>query len=240
MKVRVAIIGVIALLICIFFYLGINEYINLDYLKSQQASLSRYQHEKPFHTGLAFLCVYIIITALSLPGAAVLTLAGGAIFGLFNGVLLASIASTTGATLAFIGARFLFRNMIQKKFSDKLGIINKGIEKDGGLYLFTLRLVPVFPFFMINLLMGLSPIRLLTFFLVSQIGMLPGTIVYVYAGVQLGKINTLKDVLSHELILSFTLLGLLPLLSKKTVDIVKYIKATRKNIDKHDKDEKGI
>ena len=220
MKIKIALVGLIALLIFIFFYSGFHQYANLDSLKTQQATIDEYNSTHPMIAALIFFITYIFITGLSLPGAAILTLAGGAIFGVLIGTLLVSFASTIGATLAFLASRFLFREPIQKRFSDRLRIINQGIEKDGAFYLFTLRLVPVFPFFIINLLMGLTPIKTLTFFIISQLGMLAGSIVYVYAGTQLAKISTLKDILSPELIISLTLLGLFPLIAKKTIDFI--------------------
>lgn len=220
MKIRIVFIALISVSILLFFHLGFDQYANLDYLKTQQTNIAEYQHSNPLETTLIFLFIYIAITALSLPGAAIMTLAGGAIFGLIKGTLFVSFASTIGATLAFIASRFLFREILQKRFSDRLLTINQGIERDGAFYLFTLRLVPIFPFFMVNLLMGLTTIKTLTFFIISQLGMLAGTVVYIYAGTQLAQISSPKDILSPTLILSFTLLGLLPLLAKKTIDSI--------------------
>ena len=220
MKIKFAIISLIALFIFIFFYFGLHQYANLDTLKAQQTTITEFNNTEPLTAALIFFTVYIVITGLSLPGAAIMTLAGGAVFGLLKGILLVSFASTIGATLAFLISRYLFREALQNKFAERLHIINQGIEKDGAFYLFTLRLVPVFPFFIVNLVMGLTPIKTLTFFLVSQLGMLAGTIVYVFAGTQLAQINNLKDIFSVELILSFTLLGLFPLIAKKTIDFI--------------------
>ena len=220
MRIKIAFFSLIALLVFIFFYSGLHQYANLDALKAQQTTIAEYNNAYPLYAALIFFTAYIIITGLSLPGAAIMTLAGGAVFGLLMGVLLVSFASTIGATLAFLISRFLLRESLQNKFAERLHVINQGIEKDGAFYLFTLRLVPAFPFFIVNLVMGLTPIKTLTFFLVSQLGMLAGTIVYVYAGTQLAQINTLKDIFSAELILSFTLLGLFPLLAKKTIDFI--------------------
>lgn len=236
MKIKIAFIGFIALLIFIFFYSGFHQYANLDSLKTQQAAIAEYNNTYPLTAALIFFTTYIVITGLSLPGAAILTLAGGAVFGLLMGVLLVSFASTIGATLAFLASRFLFRESLQKRFSERLRLINQGIEKDGAFYLFTLRLVPVFPFFIVNLVMGLTPIKTLTFFIISQIGMLAGTIVYVYAGTQLAKISTLKDIFSPELILSFTLLGLFPLIAKKTIDFIQ----SRRRVGKQEHHEENI
>ena len=220
MKIKIAFIGFIALLIFIFFYFGFHQYANLDSLKAQQTTIAEYNNTHPLSAALIFFSAYIFITGLSLPGAAIMTLAGGAIFGLLMGVLLASFASTIGATIAFLTSRFLLRESVQKKFAERLHVINQGIEKEGAFYLFTLRLVPAFPFFIVNLVMGLTPIRTLTFFIISQVGMLAGTIVYVYAGTQLAQINSLKDIFSPGLIISFTLLGLFPLIAKKTIEFI--------------------
>lgn len=220
MKFKIAFISLIALCIFVFFYFGLHQYANLDALKAQQTTITDYNNTYPLTAALIFFTVYIVTTGLSLPGAAILTLAGGAVFGLPMGVLLVSFASTIGATFAFLISRFLLRKSLQRKFAKRLHVINQGIEKDGAFYLFTLRLVPAFPFFIVNLVMGLTPIKTLTFFIVSQLGMLAGTIVYVYAGTQLAQINTLKDIFSAELILSFTLLGFFPLIAKKTIDFI--------------------
>lgn len=227
MKFKIALISLIALLVFIFFYFGFHQYTNLEFLKTQQATITEYNASYPLYTALIFFITYVAVTGLSLPGAAVMTLAGGAIFGLLKGTLLVSFASTIGATLAFLASRYLFRKSLQQRFATRLQVINHGIEKDGAFYLFTLRLVPAFPFFIINIVMGLTPIKTLTFFLVSQIGMLAGTIVYVNAGTQLAQIGTLKDIFSPELIISFTLLGVFPLISKKTIDFVQLRRQAR-------------
>lgn len=228
MKFKIALISLIALLVFIFFYFGFHEYANLEFLKTQQATIAKYNVSYPLYAALIFFITYIAVTGLSLPGAAIMTLAGGAIFGLLKGTLLVSFASTIGATLAFLASRYLFRKSLQQRFATRLQVINHGIEKDGAFYLFTLRLVPAFPFFIINIVMGLTPIKTLTFFLVSQIGMLAGTIVYVNAGTQLAQISTLKDIFSPELIISFTLLGVFPLIAKKSIDFIQYRRQARK------------
>ena len=176
---------------------------------------------KPLLVILSFFFIYIAVTALSLPGAAILTLAAGAQFGLWLGVIIVSFASTIGATLAFLVSRFLLRDTIESKFGDKLKTFNDNIEKDGAFYLFTVRLVPVFPFFLVNLVMGLTRLKTLVFYLVSQIGMLAGTIVFVNAGTQLAKIDSLAGILSPGLIFSFALLGIFPLVAKKIVEVIK-------------------
>ena len=211
----VAIIGLIAS----FFIFDLGQYFNLAFLKARQGDIEVYYANNPIQTVLIFFLTYVLVTGLSLPAASILTLASGAVFGVLIGTVLVSFASTIGATLAFLASRFLFRDFIQNRFADKLQVINQGIEKDGAFYLFTLRLVPAFPFFIINLVMGLTPIRTLTYALVSQIGMLAATIVYVNAGTQLAKVNKIGDILSPQLIASFILLGVFPLIAKKSVDL---------------------
>lgn len=216
---------VIALLIGAFFLFDVGSYLTLENLKAQQESLSEWRQANPWQSALSFFLVYVLVTALSLPGATIMTLAVGAIFGLLAGTILVSFASTIGATLAFVIARFLLRDTVEAKFGDKLGAINKGIEKDGAFYLFGLRLVPLFPFFVINLAMGLTSIRTWTFAWVSQVGMLLGTIVFVNAGTQLAKIDSLSGILSPGLIFSFVLLGVFPLIAKKLLAGIKARKA---------------
>lgn len=220
-KTQITLLVTVAILVAAFFLFDLGRYFNLEYLKQQQAVMDAFYERQPLTTALYYFLLYIVITGLSLPGAAILTLAGGAIFGLLWGTVIVSFASTIGATLAFLFSRYLFRDAIQGRFADKLTAINRGMAEEGAFYLFTLRLVPIFPFFIINLVMGLTPIRALTFFLVSQAGMLAGTIVYVNAGTQIAKIEQLKDIASPGLILSFVLLGIFPLLAKKTVDYLK-------------------
>lgn len=220
-KSRIFLISFIAILIAAFFIFDLGQYFNIDYLKERRADINTYYAANPITTGLIFFSAYVVFTALSLPAAGLMTLAAGVIFGLLWGTILVSFASVIGATLAFLASRFLFRDMIQTRFADKLVAINAGIAKDGAFYLFTLRLVPIFPFFVINAVMGLTPIRTFTFAWVSQIGMLLPTMVFVNAGTQLAKISTLKDVLSPQLIASFALLGVFPLIAKKLVEFLK-------------------
>ena len=189
--------------------------------RRNQASFDQHYAENPFLTIAIFFAVYVAVTALSIPGAAIMTLAGGALFGLSTGLLIISFASTIGATLAFLFSRFLLRDYIQSKFSQQLESINKGIEKEGAFYLFTLRLVPILPFFVINLGMGLTPIKAWTFYWVSQLGMLAGTAVYVNAGTQLGQLESLSGILSPGILFSFVLLGVFPLIAKKVIDMLK-------------------
>lgn len=213
-------IAVIALLIGVFFLFDLQHYLTLASLKQSLADFQVWQGERPLLVAVSFMAVYIAVTGFSLPGAAIMTLAAGALFGLWWGTLLVSFASTIGATLAFLVSRFLLRDWVQNRFGNRLKTINRGIEKDGGFYLFTLRLVPVFPFFVINLVMGLTPIRTATFYWVSQAGMLAGTLVYVNAGTQLAQLDSLGGIMSFELLASFALLGVFPLLAKKILAVV--------------------
>ncbi|RCX28092.1 FAD-dependent oxidoreductase [Thioalbus denitrificans] len=211
---RALVLLVVAALIAAFLILDLQHYLSLDYLKQQQEAFEAFRSRHPAASVALFAGIYILVTALSLPGAAVMTLAGAALLGFWTALVVVSIASTIGATLAFIVARFLLHDAVQSRFGDKLKAINEGIRHDGAFYLFGLRLVPVFPFFVINLVMGLTPIRTRTFYWVSQLGMLPGTIVYVNAGTALGRVESAGDILSPGLLLSFTLLGLFPLIAK--------------------------
>ncbi len=198
-----------------FFDLG--SYLQLDRLQAGVAQLKEYRESQPLAAGLMYFAIYLMVTALSLPGAAIMTLAGGALFGFWYALLLASFASSLGATAAFMVSRILLRDWVQKRFARQLDSVNKGFERDGPFYLFTLRLVPVFPFFVINLLMGLLPISVWRFYWVSQIGMLAGTAVYVNAGTQLGELRSLQGILSLELLGSFVLLGLFPWLARSLI-----------------------
>ena len=212
---RIAIVGAIIVLIVLFKVLGLGQYLTLDYLKSSQEKFAILYNNNQIAVIAVYMLIYIAVTALSLPGAAVMTLAGGAMFGFWVGFIVVSFASTIGATLACFVARFLLRDWVQNKFGDKLTAINEGIAKEGAFYLFSLRLVPIFPFFIINLVLGLTNMNLLTFYWVSQVGMLPGTMVYVNAGKELAKIDSLSGILSPGLILSFVILGLFPITVKK-------------------------
>jgi len=211
---KLAFLLVFAIAIALFFIFGLNRYFTFDALRQAQSELAQFKTESPWLLAGGYFVVYVLVAALSLPGAAVVTLAGGAIFGLVEGVLLASFASTIGGTLAFLSSRFVLRDTVQERFGGYLKPINDGIAKDGAFYLFTLRLVPLFPFFVINLVMGLTPIRTFTFYWVSQIGMLAGTAVYVNAGTQLGSLQSAAGILSPKLIVSFVLLGIFPLIAK--------------------------
>ena len=212
---KIVLLLVILCLIGTFFLFDLDQYFSLSNLKNELAAFKEYYGQHRVWTMAIYMAVYILMAALSLPGAAIMTLAGGALFGLFYGILLVSFASTVGATLAFLFSRYMFKDWVQNKFYSKLAAINKGIEKEGGFYLFTLRLVPVFPFFMINLVMGLTAIRTLVFYIVSQVGMFPGTIVFVNAGTQLAKIESPRGILSLNIIFSFALLGIFPIIAKR-------------------------
>jgi pyruvate/2-oxoglutarate dehydrogenase complex dihydrolipoamide dehydrogenase (E3) component/uncharacterized membrane protein YdjX (TVP38/TMEM64 family) len=227
-KGRLLLVVIVATLIGAFFVFDLGRFVSLDALHAQKDAVAAYRDENMLEAALIYFVVYIAVTALSLPGATVMTLAGGAVFGLLWGTVLVSFASTIGATLAFLLGRFLFRDAVQSRFGHNLRAVNAGIARDGAFYLFTLRLVPLFPFFVINLVMALTPIRTLTFLLVSQLGMFPATVVYVNAGTQLAKIESLAGILSPGLIVSFTLLGLFPLIAKKAVDVVKARRVLRK------------
>ena len=217
---KIFLLAVVALGIAAFFWLDLGRFLSLEYLKQSQDRFEALYAAEPLKVSLAYFALYVVATALSFPGAAIITLAGGAIFGLWWGILLVSFASSLGATLAFLVSRFVLRDSIEAKFGNRLAEINRGIEKDGAFYLFTLRLIPVVPFFVINLVMGLTKMKALTFYLVSQIGMLAGTLVYVNAGTQLAQIDSLQGILSPALLGSFVLLGVFPLIAKWIVGLV--------------------
>ena len=222
-------IAFFTIVVALFFVLDLQKYLTLEYLKSSKAFfISSYENNSILVLASYFL-FYIVITAFSLPGAVWMTLGGGAFFGLFAGTVIVSFASSIGATLAMLISRFLLRDWMQSRFEKQMQIINAGINKDGGFYLFTLRLVPAVPFFVINLGIGLTPLRAGTFYWVSQLGMLPGTLVYINAGSELGKIHSLGEILSPTLIASFVLLGIFPLLVKKMLAFIE--KKRRKEND---------
>lgn len=216
-KGRIALIVAMVVLIAAFFAFDLGRFFSIEYFKAQQAAFDVVYRENPLLTAAVFFAIYVAVTGLSLPGAALMTLVAGAIFQLFWGTVIVSFASSIGATLAFLASRFLFRDWVQGKFGDKLRAINAGVAREGAFYLFTLRLVPLFPFFVINLVMGLAPMRARTFYWVSQLGMLAGTIVYVNAGTQIARIDSLKGILSPGLLISFALLGVFPLVAKRIV-----------------------
>jgi pyruvate/2-oxoglutarate dehydrogenase complex dihydrolipoamide dehydrogenase (E3) component/uncharacterized membrane protein YdjX (TVP38/TMEM64 family) len=214
---KILLLLVIALAIAAFFVFDLGAYLTLANLKARQAELGGYVDSSPLAAIAAFFLLYVAVTALSLPGAAILTLAAGAVFGLLEGTLIVSFASTLGASLAFLSSRYLLREWVKARFGGRIDAIDRGIARDGAFYLLTLRLIPAFPFFLVNLAMGVTAMRLLTFALVSQAGMLLGTIVYVNAGTQLAGIESTSDIFSPALISSFVLLGLFPLLAKALV-----------------------
>ena len=218
---------IVAVAIVAFFFFDVSQYLTLEYFNSQKQVIEQFKQDNGLLSAAIYFVIYVVMAALSLPGAAVMTLAGGAVFGLGWGLLLVSFASSIGATLAFLIARSLLRDWVQQRFSDHLRAINQGVEKDGEFYLFTLRLVPLFPFFVINLAMALTPIKTWSFYWVSQLGMLAGTAVYVNAGTQLAQVDSLDSILTPELIGSFVLLGIFPWIAKGLTSMVKHRRALR-------------
>lgn len=212
---RLLLLALVAALMGAYVAFDLGQWLSLERLAAvrQEAQAAIVAH--PLASAGAFFAVYVAVAALSLPGAAVMTLAGGALFGFGWGLLLVSFASSVGATLAMLISRGLLRDWVQSRFGAQLGSINAGLARDGGFYLFSIRMVPLFPFFVVNLVMGLTPLSARTFYWVSQIGMLPGTAVYVLAGTELARIDSLAGILSPGLVLAFTLLGLFPLLARK-------------------------
>ncbi|HHP0448616.1 TPA: TVP38/TMEM64 family protein [Vibrio harveyi] len=215
------ILGLILLATIIFLGVNFGQYLTLENAKAQQEALNTFISENFVFAAATYFFAYIAITAFSIPGAAVVTLLGAALFGFWTSLLLVSFASTIGATIAFLSSRYLLREWVQSKFGNKLGAINQGVEKDGAFYLFSLRLIPVFPFFLINLLMGLTPMTIARFYLTSQIGMLPGTAVYLNAGTQLATIDSLSGIVSPTVLASFALLGLFPIIAKSVMNKVR-------------------
>jgi uncharacterized membrane protein YdjX (TVP38/TMEM64 family) len=214
---KIVLLAAGSLCVVAFVYFDLGQYLTLSYLKESQASLHDMYAGNQVGVIAGYTLMYILVTGLSLPGALILTLAGGALFGLVVGTVVVSFASTIGATLACLASRFLLQDWVQGKFGDKLAAINQGIEREGAFYLFTLRLIPVFPFFVINLVMGLTKLPIITFFWVSQLGMLAGTVVFVNAGKELAKIDSLSGILSPSLLISFAILGIFPITVKKTL-----------------------
>src|SRR5690554_3091298 len=215
------VVGVIGLLIAAAVAFDVTQYLTLEMLKEQRTALQQWFGDYPLQTFLVYFAAYVFVTALSLPGATIMTLGAGAIFGFGWALLLASFASSIGALLAFLSARFLLHDWVEQRFGQRLAAINQGLQRDGAFYLLSLRLVPLFPFFVINLAMGLTKIKAWTFYWVSQLGMLLGTAVYVNAGTQLAQIDALGDIVSADLILAFVLLGLFPLAAKVLITRLK-------------------
>ena len=208
------ILFIIGFIIC-FKVFDLGQYLTLSYLKTSQNRFVGFYREYPVFTLGSYMLIYILVTSLSLPGAAIMTLAGGAVFGFWAGLFAVSFASTIGATLAFLVARWLMRDWVQNRFDSHLKKVNEGIDKEGAFYLFMIRLTPLFPFWVVNLVFGLTRLPVLTYYWISQVGMLPGTMVYINAGKEIGKIETLSVILSPGLLLSFVLLGVFPLIIKK-------------------------
>ena len=209
---QIILLGAVVVLVALFFVFDLGRYFNLEYFQEQRSLVVGFYEENTLLVIVAFLAIYIAMTALSLPG--------GAVFGLAVGLVLVSFASTIGATLACLLARSLFRDAVQNRYAKYLGRINDGVEKDGAFYLFAMRLVPAIPFFVINLVMALTPIRLWTFYWVSQIGMLAGTAVYVNAGKEIGRLESLSGIASPMLVASFVLLGVFPFMAKKALNLL--------------------
>ncbi len=225
---RILIVAIIGLAIAAYYLFGLDQYLTLNYAQSRLSELEQFRDENFALTATIYFLAYVSITALSIPGALVITLLGGAIFGLYWGTLIVSFASSIGATIAFLVSRTLLRDWVQAKFGSYLAPINRGMERDGSFYLFSIRMVPLFPFFVVNLLMGLTPIRTVTYYLVSQVGMLFGTAVYVNAGSELGQITSLSGLVSGSVIFSFVLLGVFPLVARFLVGIIQRNKVMRK------------
>jgi pyruvate/2-oxoglutarate dehydrogenase complex dihydrolipoamide dehydrogenase (E3) component/uncharacterized membrane protein YdjX (TVP38/TMEM64 family) len=221
MRVRqILVLLLLALAVAAFVALDLGRFLSFEQLKASQASFAQLHADQPFTVAAVYFLIYVLATALSIPGAVVITLAGGAIFGLWQGLFIVSFASTVGATLAFLASRFLLRDWVEARFGQRLADINAGVNREGGFYLFTLRLIPVVPFFLINLLMGLTRMKVWTYYWVSQIGMLAGTAVYVNAGTQLAQLESLQGILSPALLGSFVLLGIFPLIARRIVAAV--------------------
>lgn len=212
---RLLLLTGLVLAVALFFTLRLDRYLTWQALQENKAELQAWVDRQPETAAALYFVIYVAVTGLSLPGATILTLAGGFLFGRVLGVVLISFASTLGATLAFLSSRYLFGDLVQRRLSGRLEAINRGLETDGAFYLLTLRLVPLFPFFVVNLLMGLTRIRVSTFWWVSQLGMLPATIIYVNAGTELGQVQSPAGVLSPKLLVSLALLGIFPLVVKK-------------------------
>jgi uncharacterized membrane protein YdjX (TVP38/TMEM64 family) len=228
-KKKIVILVIIISLIVAFKVLNLGQYLTLSYLKESLDKFKDLYEKQRVLVIAGYFIIYVLTTSLSLPGASPLGIVGGALFGFWVATLVVSFASTIGATLACFVSRFLLRDWVQSKFSDKIVKVNEGIEKEGAFYLFTLRLIPIFPFWMINLVMGLTKMPLLRFYWISQIGMLPGTMVYVNAGKELAKIESIKGIFSPSLIISFALIGIFPIAVKKLVAF--YRKKKEKAVD---------
>jgi uncharacterized membrane protein YdjX (TVP38/TMEM64 family) len=226
MKTKLILVAAVAALIASYFIFDLGQYFSLDYLKSQKEALNQFYSDKPVLVIAVYFFAYVAMAALALPAAAILTLAGGAIFGFTTGFIVVSFASSIGATIAFLLTRYLFHDAIEAKFGDRLEALNTGIEKEGAFYVFGLRLVQLFPFVVVNSVLALTKLKTWTFYWSSQIGMLAGTAVYVNAGTQLASIDTLGDIANPKLLISFALLGVFPIIAKYVLAILKRDKAT--------------
>jgi uncharacterized membrane protein YdjX (TVP38/TMEM64 family) len=214
---KILLVALVLALGAAFFGFGLNKYLTLAFLKESREALAGAYAASPVRFVAGYFVLYVLVAALSLPGAAVLTLAGGALFGFWITLAVVSFASTIGATAACALARYLFREALTRRMGPRLAAIDAGIRREGAFYLFTLRLIPLFPFFVVNAAMGLTGLPLRTFYWVSQVGMLPGTAVYVNAGTQLGRLDSLSGILSPTLLISFALLGLFPLAARRGI-----------------------
>ena len=228
-NVRLVVLALLVVAVGSFFFFGLDEYLSLERLQDGRVALDAWVSENPALAWGGFFLAYVVVTALSLPGAAIMTLAAGAFFGLVSGFLLASFASSIGATLAMLIARLLLGDWVQGRYGAQLTRMNEGLERDGGFYLFSLRMVPLFPFFVINLVMGITKMRAWSFYWISQLGMLPGTLVFVFAGTQLAEIESVGDILSPGLLLAFTLLGLFPIAARKLMQMLRPAVETPQN-----------
>jgi uncharacterized membrane protein YdjX (TVP38/TMEM64 family) len=220
-RARATVLAIFVVALVAFFVAGGPRYFSLEYLKAEQAALEEWRSRYPWQSALAFFSVFVAYTAASLPGAMVLTIAGGAVFGFAWATVIASFGAVLGSTVAFLAARFVFRDWVARRFGARLERISRGVAGEGAFYLFTLRLIPGLPYFMINLAMALTPIGLWTFYWVSQLAMLPSTMLYANAGTQLARLQSPQDVLSWQLLGALAALGLLPLLAKRAVELAR-------------------
>jgi uncharacterized membrane protein YdjX (TVP38/TMEM64 family) len=218
---KIIVLLLVAAAIAAYFALDLGQYLNLQFLKDRQQAFQEYCNQNPVQAIGAYIALYVLLTALSIPGATVATLAGGALFGMWFGTIIILFAASIGATLAFLASRYLLQDWVRNHFRKQFDAIDKRFSRDCTLYLFTLRLVPIVPFFIVNLLVGLTTMRTWTYYWVSLLGMLPGTVVRVNAGTQLGQIESLYEIMSWEIIGSFVLLGIFPLVVKKAIDMVR-------------------
>jgi len=218
---RLLMLCVIGALIASYFVFDLGHFFSLEYFKESKERFLDLYNQHTFTFIAVYFCIYVAVTALALPAATIISLTGGAMFGLVTGVIVVSFASSIGAAVAFIISRYVLRDWVQGRFGDKLAKVNAGIEEEGAFYLFTLRLIPIFPFFVINTVIALTPMRLRTFYWVSQLGMFPATVVYVNAGKELGQLESLSGLLSPSLILSFAVIGVFPLVMRKLLMMYK-------------------